>query len=388
MTRESTPPRRPWLLGLCAVGLGLAVAGLIAEGLLRWVFHAAPLLDVDIYRIDGQGNLRLQPGARRRHVTRQWDVNIAINSEGFRDREQPVASPAPPVLGLGDSFAFGWGVNLEDTYYYRLEERLDQRRPIRVVKAGTPSLGTGDELQLLEAIGDQYHPQLVIVSLFVGNDFTDVQMGGLAQFTVQDGLLARRELAPRSWGSRWRAMVARSSHLLQFLRAVQLSYAQRRAAAEPQTSAGLAARDAWLWEFAKIHLRQWPPETERGVRETLDYLDRFLDYCRQHDADFVLLVLPRSYQIYPAEQREMQQAFGWKDDDLDMDHPQRALAEWAASRPVRVLDLLPEFRNYAAAHPGAKLYHYPDAHFNAAGHRLTTELLAAYLEKEGLPRRP
>ena len=387
MTHQSAPPRRRWLLGLCAVGLGLAVACLLAEGLLRWVFHAAPLLDVDIYRIDGQGNLRLQPGAHRRHVTRQWDVNIAINSEGFRDRVQPVVSPAPPVLGLGDSFAFGWGVNLEDTYYYRLEEHLNQRRPIRVVKASTPGTGTGDQFRLLETIGDQYHPQLVILSLFVGNDFTDVQMGGLAQFTVEDGLLVRRELAAQSWSSRWRSILARSSHLLQFLRAVQLSYAQRQAAG-PHTNAGLAARDPWLREFAKIHLRQWPPDTERGVRETLGYLDQFLDYCRHHDADFVLLVLPRSYQIYSEEQREMQQAFGWKDDDLDMDHPQRALAEWAASRPVRLLDLLPEFRRHAAAHPASKLYHYPDAHFNAAGHRLTAEFLAAYLEKEGLPRRP
>ncbi|MBI3695358.1 MAG: SGNH/GDSL hydrolase family protein, partial [Acidobacteria bacterium] len=222
----------------------LALAALIGEALLRWVFHAAPLLDLDIYYLDEGRRLRMQPGARRRHVTRQWDVSIAINQEGFRDRAVPVASPAPPVLGLGDSFAFGWGVNLEDSYLYRLEQSLNANRPIRVVKAGINGTGTGDQFKLLEAIGDRYRPQMVLLSFFGGNDFTDVQMGGVDQFEVQDGLLVRRELGPRSRLDVWRQNLVRSSHLLQFLRAVQWTWERGRAAGLRHEA--LAARDPWL----------------------------------------------------------------------------------------------------------------------------------------------
>jgi hypothetical protein len=102
----------------------------------------------------------------------------------------------------------------------------------------------------------------------------------------------------------------------------------------------------------------------------------------------VLLVIPRSYQVYPAERQELQHAFGLKDDDLDLDHPQRVLHEWAQRRDARMLDLLPAFRQRTSDEPGLKLYHYPDTHYNAAGHRLTAELLAQFLEKEGLPRLP
>ncbi len=385
---DPTPAARLKLLWarMALLAVSLAVAGLVAEGLLRWVFHAAPLLDVDIYYLDAAGNLRLRPGARRRHVTRLWDVAIAINAEGFRDRVIPVPSPALPVLALGDSFAFGWGVSLEQTYLYLVEERLDQARPIRIVKAGTPGTGPSDQLRLLESIGDQYRPQLVLLSFFVGNDFTDVQMGGIAQFEVKDGLLLRRELRAPAWSEALRQKLSRSSHLLQFLRAVQLDLERRRAAGAAVPHAALAARDPWLLEFAKVHLRQYPPETARGVEETLRCLDRFQDYCRRRNADFVLLVIPRSIQISPEELAEWQAVFQISDPDLD--HPQKILNDWAQRRGARILDLLPAFRRYAAEHPGQKLYYYPDAHFSPAGHKLTAELLSDYLAKQGLPKLP
>lgn len=369
------------------LGISVGAAGLIAEGLLRWVFHAAPLLDVNIYYLDEGRHLWMQPGARRRHVTRQWDVTIAINQEGFRDRAQPLPSPAPPVLGLGDSFAFGWGVNLEETYLYLLEQRLNQARPIRVLKAGTPGTGTSDQFRFLEAIGDRYRSQLVILSFFVGNDFTDVQMGGLEQFEVANGLLIRRELRPVSWPASWGQKLLRSSHLLQFLRAQQLLW-QQRAGASGSGHASLAARDPWLYEFSKVHWRDYPAETTRGVAQTLAYLDRFQDYCLQHGADFLLLVIPRSHQIYPEELQELQAAFRIPDRDLELDRPQRTLREWADRKGAAMLDLLPAFRRHHAERPGQKLYYYPDAHFNAAGHKLTAELLAAFLAEKGWPRKP
>ena len=366
----------------------LAAAAFIAEGLLRWVFHAAPLLDLDIYYLDETQHLSMRPGVRRRHVTRQWDVEILINQEGFRDRATPIASRAPPVLALGDSFAFGWGVNLEQTYLYLLEQRLNQRRPVRVVKAGLNGTGTSDQYHLLGAIGSHYGPQMVLLSFFVGNDFTDVQMGGVEQFEVKNGLLVRRELRPASWVESSRQKLVRSSHLLQLLRAVQFDWERRRATGSQGAHAGLAAADPWLLEFAKIHLQQYPEDTARGVAQTLEYLDRFQEYCQRRNADFVLLVIPRSIQVNPEELAEWQAAFQISDQDLDLDHPQRILREWAERRGARMLDLLPEFRRYRADHPGAKLYYYPDAHFNSAGHRLTADILMSFLEREGLPRLP
>ena len=65
-------------LFLAAVLLALAAAELV----VRYVFFAAPLLDLPIYRRDAQGNLLLRPGLRRRHVTRHWDVTVATNEQG------------------------------------------------------------------------------------------------------------------------------------------------------------------------------------------------------------------------------------------------------------------------------------------------------------------
>ncbi len=385
---EPRPAWKTWRARALLLVAGLAAAFLSGEALLRWVFHAAPLLDLDIYYLDSAGNLRMKPGARRRHVTRQWDVRIAINQEGFRDRTQAVGSPVSPVLGLGDSMAFGWGVNLEETFYYQLEERLNQKRPIRVVKAGTPGTGPGDQLRFLRTIGDQYRPQLVVLGFFVGNDFTDVQMGGLEQFHVEDGLLIRRAPRPASGLAAWGQKLLRSSHQLQFLRALQLAREARRQAAAKGVHAALAARDPWLLEFAKVHLREHPPEVARAVTETLGYLDQFRDYCRERNIDFVLMVIPRSYQIYPEELQELQSAFGLAPQDLEVDHPQQVLRQWGERRGVALLDLLDAFRDQQQRQPGQKLYNYPDAHMNAAGHKLAGERLAAFLEQRGLPRLP
>ena len=282
--------------------------------------------------------------------------------------------------------AFGWGVNLEESYYYLLEEDWGKRRPVRVVKAGTPGTGPGDQLRLLRAIGDRYRPQLVILSLFVGNDFTDVQMGGLEQFQVEDGLLVRKPLRPVTGVSAGAQKLLRRSHQLQFLRALQLAWERRRQVAAAAPHAALAAGDPWLLEFAKVHLREHPPEVARAVDETLGILDKFRNVCREHGADLVLMVIPRSYQIYPEERQELQAAFRIADQDLDLDHPQRLLRGWADRSGVAMLDLLEALRRDQSQNPRRKLFYYSDAHMNPAGHKLVAEALAAFLAEKGLPR--
>jgi hypothetical protein len=354
------------------------LAGLAAaEFALRHGLHAVPQLELDLYRRDPHGNLLLRPGINRRHVTRLWDATIRINSEGWRDREPGPAETAPVILGLGDSMAFGWGVQVEESLLSLVEERIRREHPARLIKAGVPGTGTGDQLRLLEMIGPRYQPRAVLLCFFVGNDFVDVQLGGAAQYDVEDGLLARRPLGNESssWLAQARSQMVRRSHLLQLVRAVQLNWT--RPHSPQQASQGHPPRhwDEWLREFALVHLKNYPERTQRAVDETLRYLDGFQALCQSRAVPLVLVAIPRSYQVYPQEREELLTGLRLTEEDLDLDRPQRLLKGWAVERGVVAVDLLPAFRAHQRDSPGVNLYYYPDAHLNALGHRVAAETI-------------
>jgi len=99
-----------------------------------------------------------------------------LNSAGFRDRERSLKKP-PGVLRvvcLGDSFAWGHGVELEDAFPYRLEGILNRRHSQRyeVVNLALPGMNTVDEASQLEEKGFAYQPDLVLLA-YVLNDSED-----------------------------------------------------------------------------------------------------------------------------------------------------------------------------------------------------------------------
>lgn len=368
---------RSWVIKAGVVLLSCAVAVGAAEFVLRHWLHAAPQLELDLYARDPQGNLRLRPNITRRHVTRLWDVVIRTNAEGWRDQAKTGAGPL--ILGLGDSMSFGWGVEFDETFLYLVEEYLRREHPLRLINASVPGTGPGDQFQLLQTIWPDYEPRVVVLSFFVGNDFVDVQMGGAAQFDVEDGLLVRRAIdnESSSWLATARSRLIRSSHLLQLVRAVQLNWSRDESASGETSGQALRHWDDWLREFAQVHLKEYPERTRQAVEDTLAALDEIETFCRARAVPLVLVVVPRSYQIYPEERQELIEALSITEADLDLDRPQRLLGEWAERRDVALVDLLSAFRMHLRQNPGENLYHYPDAHMNAAGHRAAAAAIAA-----------
>lgn len=364
----------------------LALSLIFCEAILRLVAQSDSPLSMDIYRLDPYDQVSLKPNVTRRHLTREWNVTVAINSEGLRDRPSPVPDTRGRILALGDSFAFGWGVELPETYLYLAEEQL-RSEAIRLIKAGIPGTGTTDQLHWLRQNGGTYAPRLVIVSFFVGNDFTDVQMGGFKkQFTIKDGLMVRRSLdgTERSAPAREAIEKLKRISLLAQRLAQVLWYLQNTfVAPQNRSNPGLNAVDRWLWEFAKVHLRQPPPETVEAFARTRTALDDIHQWCRQNNAEMLLLVQPRSMQIYDWELAKWKEAYRINDEALDLDRPQRFLADWAAENHVAILDLLPEFRAYQKSHSAERLYFYPDSHMNRIGNQLTGVLLAKRLNEFG-----
>src|SRR5262249_10868606 len=103
------------LLTLLAVEMGLRASGV------------APLPETKAggFRPEHPLLRMLHPSECKPFGTREgaYFVNVCTNKMGLRDRDHDAAE-APRVLGLGDSFTFGWGVESSDTFLAHLERAL------------------------------------------------------------------------------------------------------------------------------------------------------------------------------------------------------------------------------------------------------------------------
>lgn len=101
--------------------------------------------------------------------TLEYQVDIAINSLGFRNDEYPVEKPPghTRIVLLGDSFVYGHGVRHHETFYKRLERKLnadgDDRHEVWNIAA--PSWGTLIHRRVVEGPLRRFSPDLVILFL-------------------------------------------------------------------------------------------------------------------------------------------------------------------------------------------------------------------------------
>jgi hypothetical protein len=101
------------------------------------------------------------------------------------------------VVALGDSFAWGVGVELEDDYPQRLERGLNRlrREAWEVVNLALPGMNTRDHLALLEKEGFGYGPDVVLLG-YVLNDAEDA---GSAEARRAASFRAPRYPPPLLW---------------------------------------------------------------------------------------------------------------------------------------------------------------------------------------------
>jgi hypothetical protein len=101
------------------------------------------------------------------------------NSLGWRGswEYRPVKQTEYRVLFLGDSFAYGTGVNDDQTFAAQVEKALSERHlSVEVLNAGCPGKGTDYELKLFQTVGYKFHPDLTVLCFF-SNDFEDNARG-------------------------------------------------------------------------------------------------------------------------------------------------------------------------------------------------------------------
>ncbi len=323
---------------LCLVFLAIA-----CEALLR-IF--APQLLLPRYVTASGFGIRVHcPNISIHHTTLDYRVSIRTNSMGIRaDREFTYDKPEGVfrIVVLGDSFTFGYGVEVEQTYGVVLE-RIIKEHGIRVevINLGVSGAGTAEELIMLKNRGLRFAPDLVVVG-YCCNDIGNNTCSMLYALNDQGQLVRDQEsylpvikLRDFLYSFRIYRYLAERSHLLYFLRS-NLSEAVYK-----------SLREKTVESKSLSH--------ESEARLTAALLDIIKQTSEESGATFCLLDIPNNYN--------------------KSNLPREYLAY---VKEEDIIDIRPVFEQHMVTQ---KLYWtQSDGHWTPAGHKIAAEMLAAWVK--------
>lgn len=143
-------------LSLTLIFAGVEVAMRMAESKFPSLYRPNPVYLWELSpRLKGEYNTLGKP--------------ISTNSYGFRMKEISRKKPSGQfrVMTLGDSSAFGYGVNEEETFSLYLEKKLQKKNPgqdIRVINAAVSNYSTFQAMKFMDGKGWKFSPNLLIIA--------------------------------------------------------------------------------------------------------------------------------------------------------------------------------------------------------------------------------
>jgi hypothetical protein len=178
---------------LLQVALGLALGAGLVEAAF-WQRDGGAFPHLNVYRADGRLGVRLEPHASQRFALHDNPPSeIHIDGAGLRGPELGAAGH-DEILVLGDSQAFGLGVDDDQTFAARLAQLTD--RP--VVNGGVPTYGPLEYNALGEELLRARKPAVIVYAVNMLNDLFEHARPNRERHKVWDGWAVRAETAPAS----------------------------------------------------------------------------------------------------------------------------------------------------------------------------------------------
>jgi hypothetical protein len=257
-----------------------------------------------------------------------------LNNHGFRGRDVSKKKPEGVfrIMVVGDSFTFGEGVRLEDTFVARLEGILrDGPMPaVEVLNFGIGSWGARSEYFYLVKEGLQFEPDLVLL-VFTPNDAE--YAGGLDLWTDFREAYEAPGALKHSYFASW--VYARVNRTLVGRRYI-----------EELVASALGEHEKW--------------------RRTLGLVSRLEQVTRFAGSDYAIAIFPFMFEL---------------DEDYPLAAIHELVAETARAAGTPCLDLLPAFFGHAYT----DLWVHPsDQHPNEVAHAIAASAIARFLVAEKL----
>lgn len=175
--------------------LGIFIGTLIAELIARRFFN----VQGQLFEYNPSTGYITKPNRSFESKTPEFMVHYETNDLGLRGPDINVENLGDcTILGLGDSFTFGMGVEYEETYLEVMRRALlnPPHENFGVINAGQGGWGTAQQAVFLEENIAVFHPRLIIVGVYQ-NDITDNISPNLFEITA-DQHLERTGIVPKS----------------------------------------------------------------------------------------------------------------------------------------------------------------------------------------------
>ena len=345
--------------------------GVFEAALRTWGSSEAAPAFQGLFANDPVIGYRLKPGARVRFATTEFDTPIAINSAGVRDDEEigPKAANERRILVLGDSLVLSVQVPFRQTFCELLEQRLNATsRGIRyrVINGGVQGYGPVQELLFFRSILPAVQPDLVLETLFVGNDAEDA----VSSESLLDGAARPTSEALHEAATIRLRRLVRRSMVLQVLRLRAVAATERftRTAGPPEPP---------LQSYAAHP----SPRIAHGLAVVRRVVEEMAVDASATGARTAVMLMPARFQVDDADYERLREAVAQGGGELIRDAASERFA--SALQEVRVprVDTLPALRS---ALPGPDVFFQQTVHLTPRGHEIVAAALERFLRESGL----
>lgn len=336
-------------LALCAGELALRIFAPQLTGPVQNVYHP----QLGLIPVPNQHGRRVYPGV--------YDYTYTNNSAGLRgSKEYSYRKVAGyRILALGDSFAYGVGVEDDQTFSSVLERKLSGAGgAVEVINAGNPGKGTDYALTFFQHYGRRYDPDLTVLCFF-SNDFLD---NGRSEYydVGEDGTINIKEpeigiIAKKSFILRHPAAFNAYSRLISWSHLVNFS---------KQSVFNLHTR-------AKQKKRVGTMDVDDIINRNRKLTGTFISHLKKEvensGSDFVVFFIPLDTEVLLYREKQ------------ELSDREKDLMSIVEALDATFFSLTPVLGESEKSVD--RFYFRKEGHWKPAGHRAAAEFMARHVEK-------
>jgi hypothetical protein len=345
----------------------------LAEGILQAYYritngdYLAKRVDLPMFAPDPHRIYRVQSNLDYKHHTNEFSVAYYTDNFGFRaaspNKETSIEKPDGTyrIMFLGPSFNFGTANNYEDIYITLIENGLvAPDADIEAINVGTPSQPPGFQLCWLQALGNEFQPDMIVQTVF-GHPLlieTTCDMSGSLPI-VKDEHLYSQTPTFRLW------FIARAK---QSAIVFYTWYLYQTVIAPEKMEKGLGT------EFYK----EGPVDTV-DAGEILDSFNDYIEFVENVAGDQVktaFLYIPPSYVVHPEDRGRY--AHGEVSAPDEIRELSARIKSLLAENSIVYIDPTDALIDKAANN---RMYYFLDIHFTAAGNKVLADLSIPVLQR-------